>query len=453
MTSACALVLLGLTVAGCNAAPQQQPPPCTPRTSFEATGFFHLAQDCGRHLLVAPDGKPLYSTGVNHVSWDGDYSPKTQSNPYAEAVRRKYGTEDAWADATAARLGEWGWNTVGSWSSYASLGRRMPYTVMLSLAGADWQTGKVPDYFSDEWAAQVAVRADKGTAGRSEDARLLGYWIDNELRWGPDWRGGPLFDDYAKLGATAPGKKALVALLRDRHGGEIARFNAAWGTRFASFDEVAAAPGLPSKDLGPEARADRGAFLLALGRRFFQVTVGAIRARDPHHLVLGVRLVASLTPLEIAQAAGEALDVVSVNSYEYNVSPQSVFNPIALDLVELPEVPEPGRYLEAIHLAAGRKPLLVSEFGFRAKDSGLPNSWPPFYPTLATQAERADRFAAYARRCIETPWIVGHHWFEWADQPAAGRFDGEDNNWGLVTEKDEAYEVLVDRSRAVHAER
>ena len=96
-------------------------------------------------------------------------------------------------------------------------------------------------------------------------------------------------------------------------------------------------------------------------------------------------------------------------------------------------------------------PVLITEFSFRAADSGLPNGYPPIYPVLDTQQERADAFEAYVEECYRHPWIVGHHWFEWVDQPAGGRFDGEDNNFGLVDIHDDPWQVLVDRMTTVHA--
>src|SRR5262249_52682529 len=151
--------------------------------------------------------------------------------------------------------------------------------------------------------------------------------------------------------------------------------------------------------------ADRSAFLSLVARKFFTVTVGAVRALDGDHLVLGVRFVAALTPREVAAAAGEQLDVVSVNHYEFVTDPQNVFRPDVLGFVDLSQ----GGFLEAFSRATGR-PILGGEFGFRARDSGLPNTWPPTYPTLATQKERADRFEAYARRALGSPWMVGYHW-------------------------------------------
>jgi agarase len=38
------------------------------------------------------------------------------------------------------------------------------------------------------------------------------------------------------------------------------------------------------------------------------------------------------------------------------------------------------------------------------------------------------------------------------DQPAEGRFDGEDNNWGLVNEQDEPYTVVTEQMAIVNPE-
>ncbi|MBI2889401.1 MAG: beta-agarase [Nitrospirae bacterium] len=437
------LLAIGIGSVACSSAATD---PCDPSYRGEATGFFRVELRCDRWWLVGPDGGRFYSTGVNHASYNGDRGRESDQNPYHEAVAKKYGGEEAWADETSRRLLKWGWTTVGAWSSNESLGKRMPYTIILNLAQADWQTGRIPDYFSTEWEAGVARLAGEGIAGRESDPLLVGYFIDNELHWGPDWRvGREIFDDYLKLDASVAGKKAVLETLKERHRDNIARFNEAWGTSFGSFEELAATGELPSEGLSPEARADRADFLRRLSDRFFAVTAGTIRGLDPNHLVLGARFVSAMTPREVAAASAAHLDVVSVNAYEFVIDPALAFPADQLGLVRT----DTSQWLEHFHALTGR-PILVTEFGFRAADSGLPNTWPPIYPTLENQIERADRFEAYARRCFAAPYVVGYHWFEYADQPAEGRFDGENNNWGLVNVADEPYDVLVERTAKVN---
>ena len=93
----------------------------------------------------------------------------------------------------------------------------------------------------------------------------------------------------------------------------------------------------------------------------------------------------------------------------------------------------------------------------RGADSGLPNT-NGAGPLVATQAERAASFRRYVTRALRKPALIGYHWFEHADQPAEGRFDGENSNFGTVKIDDLVYEDLVhamtlsnDEAEALHA--
>ena len=99
----------------------------------------------------------------------------------------------------------------------------------------------------------------------------------------------------------------------------------------------------------------------------------------------------------------------------------------------------------------GDLPRLIGEFSFRGADSGLPNT-SGGGPLVATQADRAENFSRYVGKALRHPLIVGYHWFEHADQPAEGRFDGEDSNFGTVTIQDDVYTTLTDAMTAMNAE-
>lgn len=155
-------------------------------------------------------------------------------------------------------------------------------------------------------------------------------------------------------------------------------------------------------------------------------------------------MISFLTPAEVVVAAGQYVDVLSVNHYD--VTPGLIEG---LNGIWGPFVPVDAT-LSRFHELSGR-PIMVTEYSFRAADAGLPNEWPPIYLTAPDQTGRADLWQQKVEGLYATPWIVGDHWFEWADQPPGGRFDGEDNNFGLVSNADEPYEVLTSRMRAVHA--
>ena len=446
------------TTAGGDDDTTEAPPDCVPvqgeqtldpyggdeRVDLQATGFFRTEPKCDRWWLVTPEGHPFVSIGVNNVTPYGDVGQDSGVAVYRETVEANYPSLDDWADAAAARLSTWGFNTAGCWSNDALINPRMPHTYGLSLAGDDWVAGTVSDYFDPAWEAEV-IAATAGLAERADDPNLIGYFLDNEVRWGPDWRGtDTLLQLYLEMAATAPGKAAAVQLLLGELG-DVGGVNAALGTSFTDEDEMLTATDVwDALDYGSSATeaALTTAFLESAAERYFQVTPAAVRAADPNHLVLGNREVSVTTRLEVYLAADPHVDLFSINDY--------VFFDVVVDAaLAMSGSVDPADGFAALHAVLDR-PILVTEYGFRADDSGMPNSWPPQYPTLATQEERADAFEEYARLRQEIPWIVGYHWFEWVDQPPDGRFDGEDNNWGLVSQLDEPYTSVVERTTAVN---
>ena len=62
---------------------------------------------------------------------------------------------------------------------------------------------------------------------------------------------------------------------------------------------------------------------------------------------------------------------------------------------------------------------------------------------LPFSRQRADKYATYVKSWANTGCFVGWHWFQYMDQPKAGRPDGEDSNFGLVTIEDEPYDGFI----------
>jgi agarase len=378
---------------------------------FQASGFFRVDRAKGVFWLVDPDGGRFLSKGVNTVKFDQDQIRDSDRSPYAEACRRKYGNEDAWRTAVAGRLAGWGFNSVGSWSDEAvAAAGPTPLAVTPNLdlgMSFAWQKNEqdrngprqeFPDVFDPAFVLHVQRRANELCAQRSAEPNIIGWFIDNELRWGPDWRGpDDLLPLFLNLPAATPGHIAAVDFLRKRHpDGEA--FNA----------------------------SDCDAFVALLAERYFALTTAAIKAVDAHHLVLGSRFAYPPRPPVVA-AAGRYADIVSFNCYDL----------------------DPAAAIDAY--AVTDKPCLLGEFSFRAADSGLPNTIGAG-PKVASQAERAASFRHYVTTALRRPALVGYHWFEHADQPAEGRFDGENSNFGTVTIDDCVYEELTRAMISVNAE-
>lgn len=414
--------------------------------SFAATGFFHLVYTTGHDWFVDPAGHLFFSAGVNHVALAGDTDRKTGAAPYHDNAMARYGTAAAWTDAVVKRFHAWHVNTAGAWSDVDRFKGRIPYTVILNLAQGSWHPGSISDVFSQSWKDGVDAQVAADVAPRRDDKWLLGYFTDNELRWTRDWTSlkRTLFDAYLSMPDTAPGKRVLIQSLRSNYP-SVAAFDAAWDVHLARFVDL---DQMTSLTPGPEADAtkvlaDQRRFLGLVAERYFSYTTAAIRAADPHHLVLGCRFISLLVPKVVLEAAGRHVDVVSVNNYVYLDGLEStaakLFGPVV----------SPDDFLARFAAITG-KPILVSETGFRAADSGLPNDYPPVFPVYATQKVRADAWERYLRDGFGKPYVVGIHWFEYEDEPKNGRFDGEDSNWGLVDVKDDPYTTVVDRFESVY---
>lgn len=422
------------------------------------TGFFRLATINGVHWLVDPDGGRFLSKGVNTVKFNQDTIQGTTRAPYAENCLRKYGSEEAWKRAAAQRLIGWGFNTLGSWSDLAvAVGTSLAVTPNLDLGMTfAWQMNdkhrdrprqEFPDVYDPAFEAAIARRARDLCAPHADKANIIGWFIDNELRWCPDWRGpDELLPLFMKLIPGTPGRQAAITMLRERHG-EFAAFNAVWRTPAQDWTELERLPVTESayqrkppyqRTDAEEDEADRidphrgaffadcDAFLARLVERYFALTTAAIKAVDKNHLVLGARF-AFPPPASVIEAAARHVDVISFNCYG----------------------PDADGALAAYAFTG--KPCLLGEFSFRATDSGLPNTVGAG-PVVATQAERAAAYQNYAAKALRDPSLVGIHWFEHADQPAEGRFDGENSNFGTVTIDDRPYEILTRTMTALNAE-
>jgi agarase len=432
------LILIGFAVLCCVNSALAQP------------AFFTTGYEDGRWWLLDTQGNRFFSTGVCVTDPDAFFAPDLGYTPYYENIMDLYGDEQAWADETFSRLQQWNFNTLGAWSDIGLLGNRMPYTVNLGLAGADWELGTVPDYFSDQWMESVDTTVATEVTPYVDEPNVLGWFLDNELRWGADWRGlEDMFALYFVLAPDAPGKIALVDFLRDRYSNDLSAFNAAWEMSLGNFDDLLPQTQIVPFDLDPVRMADRQAFTGIVAEQFFSVCHAAIRAVDTNHLILGTRFVSWVTPRAVVEAGIPYLDVISVNHYEVFPMYHGLFDLAAETFDWMFTADMLADYYETTN-----KPVLITEFSIRALDTDVPSTWPPnwFFHTVQTQAERADFFEDYARQTFAGGFVVGYHWFSYMDEPPEGRFDGENSNFGLVDNFDTSWQTLTDRMTLVNGD-
>ncbi len=423
---------------------------------LKATGFFRTEKYAGRWWLVDPEGRLFFSHGVTCVrmldvtaieereSWfesfpgrqpefaeflsrgyalKGHYAGRNpECFSFAAAnMKRKYGPDwkTAYADMAHKRLRGWGLNTIANWSdSGVYLLRRTPYTDTVSsgrsrmIEGSEGYWGKFPDVFDPGFEAGLR-RSMAGKKDRSaNDPWCIGYFSDNEMAWGDDTS---LAVGALKSPTDQPAKKAFLADLRAKYQ-DIAKLNAAWGTKHASWEALLDSREAPDK---AKARADLTAFYRKAAETYFRTVRDAIKAVAPGQLYLGCRF-AWVNDLA-ARAAADSCDVVSYNLYRRSVA----------------DFKYPG----------GDKPLIIGEFHFGALDRGM------FHTGLvpvANQAARAQAYKDYVLGALRHPQFVGTHWFQWKDEPTTGRvLDEENYQIGLVDIADTPYRETVQAVREV----
>jgi len=399
----------------------------------EATGFFRVEDIDGRWQFITPDGHPFFSKGVNTVKFDGT-ATENGKTPFREANEKRYRTPEKWAESQTQRLKQWGFNTLGAWSDWETFREKMPYTVILYVGGSDWLNGTITDCFDPGFRKNVRKELKKSAQPLKNDPWLVGYFIDNEMRWGPDHRGGHIFDDYFAMTKEQTGKKRLIEFLRKRYK-SIEQLKKDFQSDARTWEELATATSI-SHLSDTNALETKRNWAGKVADTFFGITNEELKDVDPNHLNLGARFMGQTVLPQVIEAAGRHVDVMSINYYWFTEETMKTVKHLDPEYLPL------DNCLEA-HYKACNRPILISEFGFRAADSGLPNTWPPVFPVYKTQIERAEAFAEYAKKAKNSPWITGYHWFEFSDQPAEGRFDGENNNWGLVNKKDDPYEEVI----------
>lgn len=423
---------------------------------LEATGHFRVEKYGDRWWLVDPAGRLFWSHGVDCVrvfeaitplddrrhwfeelpekdsplgqfygraSWapHGYYQNKGTYETYCffgANLFRKYGEEwrTRFAELTHRRLRSWGLNTIGNWSDPAiyHLGKT-PYVVTANtrgprIEGSSGYWGKFPDPFAEEFDFTLKRDLDRHRATSAQDPWCLGFFVDNELSWGDEFS---LAIAALQSPPEQPAKKAFLEYLRSRYD-SIDRLNAAWGTKYDSWEALRMSTEAPDRTKAAE---DLGTFYTQIAEEYFRRCREAVKSVAPAKLYLGCRF-AWGNP-RATRAAAKYCDVVSFNRYD-----------ITLRQFRLPEG------LDC--------PVIVGEFHFGALDRGM------FHTGLQETADQQDRAEAYRRYVLSGlshPTIVGTHWFQLTDQATTGRGDGENYQIGFLDVCDRPYGELVAASR------
>lgn len=458
-----------------------------------ASGFFRIDKVGARWVLVTPD---------NHVFWVRSvYGVNTGDGgaAYADAVKKKYNSTGGvpwglFVRQASLRLKSWGFNTLGEYTTDYALpiptyGRRdanpeqMPfisiinpsywakrYTAVKNIQyGVDaavtpglWRVEGFPDVFDPAYEAALP-----GFAARKKVFSVVPLatspWhigtttddVDDLFGFGPvnthnnlGWIAAataPSQTQNDKRGKTNPQpptiykdtkvytKYALRDFLRTRYS-SIEKLNAAWGSKYTTFDsdggwpngkglldESGRSPWLGKdfrqlKDSAPKVRTDLNDFVGVLADHYFKMVSGALREAQPHHLVIAP--VNALGNSKILEAAGRHADILQVGG--------------SLKVEDFRRV-----------YSLARKPMLIWTTYMSQVDSPLGNNkkgWGGL--DFPTQEERGQAYEKFMRDILDfqaddgTYPIIGIDWWAWTDKTVGG----EGNNFGLVSNRDNAYD-------------
>jgi hypothetical protein len=396
-------------------------------TQAKATGFFRVQQIDGRWWFVDPAGHLFYSTGVNGVvpgsgtreTGREDYfatlpealpgltnSPVKmpghekadgkQVNFYGANLQRRFGDnwKLPWAQLTARRFDAWGLNTTYGSDMNDALGKsplNKPYVIFLRWLQ---NTNQVLATNLIMGLPDVYAESFSGQI-QNEAVRQLAPHKDDPYLLGyfignePPWPGRESqFVDLVLQGDTSEMQKHFKAAL--------------------------------AKSDTPEIRRQ---LVLDAFTRYLEVINTAVKQADPNHLNLGIRF--GGTPPDYVVALAKGFDVYSLNKYRFEPPPE---------------------YLAKIYSLV-HKPMLLGEFHIGVPGRGLA----PGLVQAMNQEERGVAYQYYVEHAAAHPEVIGTHWFQWIDQPATGRPDGENYNIGWVDVTDRPYNELVEAAKVTHA--
>jgi hypothetical protein len=384
-----------------------------------ATGFFRVEKINDRWWLIDPEGCRFYSTGVNGA---GAEPPRTQiigrarlfasiptaaqvpapnaaADPlrdpvsfYVANLRQRFG--DEWrapsAQLTSRRMRAWGLNTAygATLNDALPAGSSARQPYVYPLRGWQQSAGAIMG-LPDVYSDAFEKLVDTQAAQQLAERKNDPWMIGYFIGNEPPWpaRESQLVDLVLAGPASA---------IQRRFKSELAR---------------------------SDTPAIRKGLVHAAFTRYLEVVNAAVKRHDPNHLNLGIRF--GGTPPDDVIALARGFDVYSMNKYRWA---------------------PPKDFIDRVY-AIQKLPILIGEFHFGVPERGLA----PGLVQAMNQSERGVAYSYYVEQAAEHPAIVGTHWYQWIDQPATGRRDGENYNIGWIDVTDRPYPELVAAAKATHA--
>ncbi|WP_114749719.1 hypothetical protein [Pleomorphovibrio marinus] len=381
-----------------------------------ATGFFRVEKIDDTWWFVDPEGYLFFSAGVTCMRNRCDLA-RVEGREY---IYKELPSGEIMA--TAWKAGTGATSTQDNPSFYTwNLHRRF---------GADW---------FEKWIDHTMLRMESwglNTIANWSDAALARSsrmpYVENISGWGigPNTMGLPdvyVADYEAKVDSAAA--RQCAPLKDDPYLlGYFIGNEQPWPNREQELARVILeGEDIPMKTALEQYLAEgdtperRKAFIYETYTKFLDIVNSAIKRHDPNHLNLGIRY-GGMVPEEIAKAS-KGFDVFSINVYGYDANEKVKH---AYDLTGLP--------------------VIIGEYHFGTAARGLS----PWLAQVSSLEERGVGYRYYVENAAAHPALIGTHWFQWIDQPATGRGDGENGLIGFLDVTDLPYSDLVEAAKETH---
>ncbi len=418
---------------------------------LKATGFFRTEKIDNQWWMVDPEGYIFWSSGVNCVSYNsyntgidhrehyfeklpasgttffgisnwashGFYKGKTPYktfNFYAQNLFNKYGEtwKEDFQDITVKRFKNWGLNTIGFVSQQELIKKQqVPYTGSIwirntpKIEGSKGFWGKFHDVFDPKFRAAVHQSVAYQKQG-TNDLWCIGFFVDNELSWGLK---GSLALGALRSPASQVAKQEFLNDLKTKYT-TIEKLNTSWNSQYENWDAILNNT-TPTVDASHPDVLD---FYAKIADTYFRIINEELKAVAPNNNYLGCRFAWANNDL-VLTAASKYMDIMSFNKYEFGI-----------ENVSLPEGVD--------------KPILIGEFHFGSTDRGGLHEG---VRGAKNQSDRGVKYQNYIQSGLRNPLVVGAHWFQYLDQAATGRGDGENYNIGLVDVCDRPFYPLTNK--------
>ena len=369
-------------------------PALLPATGFRpgslrgAEGFYRAAQDeAGHWWLLDPAGHAFFARAVQGVARGSDPAAVAGEDP-------------------AVRLWRWGFNAVGAGGDGTGREDGLPYfgSVDFCRAGVPIVARglRLPDVFAPDWPRLAAERALEVCTSHAAATELIGWITDEAAGWAQ--HRAPARPSLLQLCLSLePGFATYHAaweFVLALHGGRIESLARAWGVPLANKEVV--------RELtrGEKALATRGyhrdevRWTRELARRYFATTAAAIRAADPHHLVLGCRFNGPVGAAVLAEATFPVLDAAMPDWSE--LPPVNAVGPVIAGNVDWT-----GEAFWQAPLAPNARPA-----GAAGTMIGVTKA-----RTLTSVERMLCRGRAALERTARHPAVTGYVWRQWQDEP------------------------------------